>query len=506
MANNEWEIYINNKKVVNKSKINEILKQMWLNPLYGGVGLNRFYNHIKLKFIGITKQSVYNFLNNLESYQLHKKLIKTTSINPIIPSQPYQYFQMDLIDMSKYAKHNNGYFWILTILDLFTKKVFTIPLKNKEAITVAKALEKWLQLILPFKPKTIQSDRGPEFVNDNVKILFKTHKIYQQLSDPYMPQTQGAIERFNGTLKRMIFSYFTIYTKNIWIDILAKLTENYNSSIHSITNSLPKNAQYKPQKILHQLQTSAFNKLQTEPKLSLLQLGDSVRISLQTTAEYRKDIFRKKYLVQWSKELFVIATIIPASNFNTTKYTLFDSFGVHKTKKYSRYQLQYIDKSKLILNEINRPNYNKILLPNFQNKSHILNNNNNSATIIKSKLNSVITRTQTKQTQNKPLTQQEINKKFGLHNFTIDTNIKLPTQQKIITKQIQNKPLTQQEINKKYGLLNFTIDTNIKLPTQPNVLTTNKSNLKALSQQKINNKYGLQNFTINIEIKVPKKL
>jgi len=150
LADNKWEIYINNKKVVNNNKIIEVLKQMWLNPLYGEVGLNRFYNHIKAKFIGITKQSVHDFLNSLESYQLHKKLIKTTSINPIIPSQPYQYFQADLIDMSKYVRLNNGYNWILTIIDSFTKKAFTIPLKNKEGITVAKAIEKWLQQILPY--------------------------------------------------------------------------------------------------------------------------------------------------------------------------------------------------------------------------------------------------------------------------------------------------------------------------------------------------------------------
>ena len=69
-----------------------------------------------------------------------------------------------------------------------------------------------------------------------MKVLLKTHNIYQQLSDLYMLQTQGLIERFNKTLKTMIFSYFTLYNKNIWIDILSKLTQNYNNSVYSIIN------------------------------------------------------------------------------------------------------------------------------------------------------------------------------------------------------------------------------------------------------------------------------
>ena len=76
LAENKWEIYLNNKKIIPEAEIILTLKQLWLNPLFGGVGINIFYDHVKFKYIGITKQAVKEFLNSLESYQLHKKLIK----------------------------------------------------------------------------------------------------------------------------------------------------------------------------------------------------------------------------------------------------------------------------------------------------------------------------------------------------------------------------------------------------------------------------------------------
>jgi len=116
--------------------------------------------------------------------------------------------------MSKYSGKNNNYNWILTILDIFTKKAYTFALKNKEAVTVTNAIKQWLDT-LPQTPKILQFNRGPEFVNDVLQQLLKSKNIHQLLSDPYNPQTQGSIERFNGTLKRMIHSYFTSYNQTI---------------------------------------------------------------------------------------------------------------------------------------------------------------------------------------------------------------------------------------------------------------------------------------------------
>ena len=131
---------------------------------------------------------MYEFVNNLESYQLHKKVIRAKTINPILLKAPNYYYQIDLIDMSKYSHQNKGFKWIFTIIDLFTKKAYAIPLMNKEGKTVAEAFSNWI-LTLPNPPHIIQSDRGTEFINKDMKQVLKSNDIRHQVSLAYTPQS-----------------------------------------------------------------------------------------------------------------------------------------------------------------------------------------------------------------------------------------------------------------------------------------------------------------------------
>lgn len=45
----------------------------------------------------------------------------------------------DLLDMKKFSKENKGYMYILNIIDTFSKFVWSVPIKNKDGITVSKA-------------------------------------------------------------------------------------------------------------------------------------------------------------------------------------------------------------------------------------------------------------------------------------------------------------------------------------------------------------------------------
>ena len=42
----------------------------------------------------------------------------------------------DLIDKSSLSKHNNNYKFILTVIDIFTKYAWAIPLKNKSGLSI----------------------------------------------------------------------------------------------------------------------------------------------------------------------------------------------------------------------------------------------------------------------------------------------------------------------------------------------------------------------------------
>ena len=54
-------------------------------------------------------------------------------------------WQVDLIDMQKYAKINRNYKYILTIIDILSKFAYTVPLKTKTEKEVANAFSSILK-------------------------------------------------------------------------------------------------------------------------------------------------------------------------------------------------------------------------------------------------------------------------------------------------------------------------------------------------------------------------
>jgi hypothetical protein len=79
--------------------------------------------------------------------------------------------------------------------------------------------------------RRLQTDKGREFFNSNVKrLLEKTHtEGWISENDDVKP---ALVERFNRTLKDRMYKYFTSKNTKKWIDILPKLIRNYNNTVH----------------------------------------------------------------------------------------------------------------------------------------------------------------------------------------------------------------------------------------------------------------------------------
>ena len=59
-------------------------------------------------------------------------------MKPVLAGAPYERWYLDLT--GPHPKSAEGNIWILTIMDGFTKWAEAFPLKNKEALTIAKVL------------------------------------------------------------------------------------------------------------------------------------------------------------------------------------------------------------------------------------------------------------------------------------------------------------------------------------------------------------------------------
>ena len=59
----------------------------------------------------------------------------------VIPLYKDETWSADLIDKSSLSKYNNNYKFILTVIDIFKKYAWAIPLKNKSGLSITNGLK-----------------------------------------------------------------------------------------------------------------------------------------------------------------------------------------------------------------------------------------------------------------------------------------------------------------------------------------------------------------------------
>ena len=107
---------------------------------------------------------------------------------------------MDLVGPLKETE--DGYKYVLTLTDYFTKFVDLFPLKSKSAEEVCRAVQSFIYRWGP--PEKILSDRGKEFVNKMNEALAHQYDIQRLVTSAYHPQCNGLDERTNQTLKNRL--------------------------------------------------------------------------------------------------------------------------------------------------------------------------------------------------------------------------------------------------------------------------------------------------------------
>jgi len=218
----------------------ELLHDLYYNQ---GVlfGRDRLYKYVSQFYpeYNISRRMVWWFLSRQETHQRFQQVKRTRDIQNTVLSTSHKQLGIDLIDMSNYEYKNFKY--ILTCIDMFSKKAYAEALPNKEAITVAKAMEKIIDDQI-FYVSSIRSDNGSEFIAKEFKEMLAKYNIKQVLSLPGKPQSNGQIERFNRTLKRALIIGMQIQGNNNWVKILPQFVQNYNDSMYRVFKVLqPKN-------------------------------------------------------------------------------------------------------------------------------------------------------------------------------------------------------------------------------------------------------------------------
>jgi hypothetical protein len=267
-----------------------------------------------------------NWLRTQDSYTLFKPLRKKFPRRKTYAKGIQDLYQADLADMQHLSRYNDGYRFILTCIDVFSKRAFAVPLKDKKAITVANAFEK---IFAEATPVMIQTDRGMEFLAQHVQDVFRKNNV-RHYSSLNFDTKAAIIERFNRSLKTRMFRYLTHHRTNRWIDALDDLVASYNGSYHRSIGMSPNDVTPEKSEII----TRRLYPEKPPPKWKF-NIGDTVRIS-----KY-KHIFEKGYSQNWTDELFTIVERYPT---HPVTYGLNDLAGESIKGKFYEQELQKVDK------------------------------------------------------------------------------------------------------------------------------------------------------------------
>ena len=83
----------------------------------------------------------------------------------------------DLLDMNDYGpKNNRGYRYILVVIDIVSKFGWTIPLKNKYALSITDAFSQIFKTSRG-KPYLLERDNGKECINKIFNDFLNRHNI-----------------------------------------------------------------------------------------------------------------------------------------------------------------------------------------------------------------------------------------------------------------------------------------------------------------------------------------
>jgi len=201
---------------------------------------------------------------------------------------------------SPHPKSRNGFVFILTVSDYFTKWADAFPIRNQEATTVAKVL---VDRVLSYlgMPLQILTDRGANFESQLFNELLRRLGVDHARTTAYKPSTNGQVERFHRTLNS-IMGNVVAENQRDWDLHLPYAVAAYRATVHESTGYSPNYLMFghevrAPLDIIMGLTSHSAGPSRTadefvENKLETMRLAyESVRKQLQRSAERQKHYY-----------------------------------------------------------------------------------------------------------------------------------------------------------------------------------------------------------------------
>jgi len=158
-----------------------------------------------------------------ETTQITKQFKRDTRLfTTIVASSPKHQYQLDLADFSRLSSVNGGFKWMFMYIDVYSRFLWIIPMKNKSQDSVVEAFQ---SIISQHKPQNVTSDNGSEYINHKFQIILRDNDIEQHLVDVGDKFKTAIVERVIRTIRTLLEKYFTAHSTKKWIDVIDLIVE-----------------------------------------------------------------------------------------------------------------------------------------------------------------------------------------------------------------------------------------------------------------------------------------
>ena len=264
----------------------------------------------------VDKNEIDNAFKTSDIYSRFKQHKKSKTYSPIYVRRKRELFQCDttFFTAEKLVEANNGYAYLLCVIDVFTKMAWVYPMKRVDCKTSIECLKDVFKKCGK-PPEKIQSDKGSEFKCSLFQSLMQENKIehYYSTSD----RKCAVVERFNLTIQQLLYKLMAKYNTYAWTNLLPHAMKIYLNRKHSTIEMSPLDAEKEEnQTRLSKLYSIKYQKAEDNKKKPKFKVGETVRIWLKRTA------FHRGYYENFTREYFKIDQVL--NNLPVTRYKLKD--------------------------------------------------------------------------------------------------------------------------------------------------------------------------------------
>lgn len=171
----------------------------------------------------VGESTVYRVLSDADLLSRWKRSVSSSGEYNFRPTAPNQQWHTDVMYVWVAAR----FYFLLSFVDAYSRYVVHHKLlMSLDGRSVAVELQAALESVGGAKPRVVH-DHGSEFVNRDVAAVIKTHNLIDIKTRPRHPESNGIVERFNGTVREESDNdYGSNYLQAE--AIIAKLMHHYN--------------------------------------------------------------------------------------------------------------------------------------------------------------------------------------------------------------------------------------------------------------------------------------